>query len=147
MTKSLHERRKVTFRELGALYAVRGMIADGAMTHCAGAYPCNEHIINMSISYGKNGDCGTVSCIGGTMALIMGLDDPGWYVARTNRAYDIFDTMLGGGARRSNSLGGLFFPPIEGPIYYKITAKQMLAAIDNWLATGRAGWKKILATK
>ena len=75
MAKSLHEKRKVTFQELGALYGTRTMMANHVLVHDPQQERVynNEHGFNMA-TQGKQHGCGTVSCIGGTMAFIMGAD-------------------------------------------------------------------------
>lgn len=137
----LNKVRKVAFRELGALYAVRAMIVSGVMTHerdCFSQRTQNAHTLNMGVAGECSYGCGTMSCIGGTMAIIMGLE-PGNYVTGPLGSH-VFD-----GINRSAALEDLFYPPGDMSSYYAITAKQMLAAIDNWLATGKPKWKSVLA--
>jgi hypothetical protein len=152
--KALHEKRKVTFQELGALYAVRGMLKDGVLTHTSSRFPKEgQHSINMEIA-GRNEGCGSVGCIGGNMAFVMG-STALTYVGspRAERHPPLFG-MTGPSAEGnyyggcSRSLVPLFFPIHKNDLsWHTITAKQMLKAIDNWLESGHPRWRQVLTTK
>lgn len=133
--RPLHERRGVTFQELGALLAVRELLKMGELTHVVGR--CSdmsfermsqgEHLFNMCDT-GRESGCGSIGCIGGTMAMIMGLHD-------TTSSYVC-------GPRHSSKLHDLFFP--SNAIWWpEITAAHAVEAIDNWLQTGNPGWDKL----
>ena len=148
MAKSLHEKRKVTFQELGALYGTRTMMANHVLVHDPQQERVynNKHGFNMA-TQGKQHGCGTVSCIGGTMAFIMGAD-PIMYVG-----------MRGKVGTASRVFQDLFYPNVSknycnkwitldsrtnGEGWNKITPAQGVKAIDNWLRTGKPQWLKVL---
>ncbi len=125
-----HTELNITFAELGALLGTRAMLKHKVLVHEPERFPDDDkHIFNMDVSC-RTEDCGSVACIGGTMAMIMGRDD--WnarqYVSHAN-----------GALRR------LFFP-MEGVLnnFSKITPKQSIQAIDNFLTTGEPNWQAIL---
>lgn len=146
-TKPLHERRKVTFQELGAFYAVRAMVAAGVLQYdsSCSAKP-HQHTINMRLA-GEQTECGTIGCIGGNMALVMGIS-PGTYIGHGNtELHPILQGQPMHGVNSitcSRALLSLFFPPTSSPRWRYITAKQMLAAMDNWLKDGKPRWRKVL---
>ena len=119
-----HEELGISFAEYGALIATRTMLACGVLVHGKTVVP-HEHHFNMAVLCKVGGNCGTLSCIGGTMALIMGYDQ--------RRAADYI-------VRSKGELENLFFP--SRPLYRDLTTKQALAAIDNYLTTGQAQWNK-----
>lgn len=144
--KDLHERRKITFQELGALMATRAMLAAGLLEkitklEAIRAPSTRAHQFNMGISCEVHG-CGSVSCIGGTMGLIMGVKSPMSYVGARGQS----GTGANGYAIRSCSLEKLFYPP-NHLNWDKITPDVAVKAIDNWLKTGRAGWSGLLRAK
>lgn len=127
-TKSLHERRGVTYQEMGAFLAVKGMLQEKVLTHARDPWvelKAGDHLINMEVT-GKVKDCGSIGCIGGNMAIVMGRD-PDVYVP----------------AQRGCVLGDLFYPP-DQYVYKRITAAHMLKAMNNWQRTGKPMWKKVL---
>ena len=126
-----HERLDLSFAEFGALLGARTLLATGALVH--GTKPDGKiHAFDMGFAC-RTKDCGSVACIGGTMAQIMGMndDDAVSYVA-DKEAYD--------------PIGKLFYPP-DNIIYETITPRQAIKAIDNFLATGKPLWNKILTKK
>lgn len=135
MIKSLHEKRGVTFQELGALLAVREMLKQGLLEHSLERQQLdkikNKHVFSMGNSGECNTSCGSIGCIGGYMSMIMHPDITGNLYVRNYR---------------SHSLNLLFFPPNEvaGWDWEKITPKQAIKAIDNWLATGKPQWEKVI---
>lgn len=118
----LYKTRGITFQELGALLGTREMLVRKILSGQG------ERVFDMSTACDTHGlSCGTASCIGGTMAMLMGVS-PLDYVREE---------------KQSPHLRSLFFPPIEYG-WNTITAKQGIAAIDNWLKTGDPKWEKIL---
>ena len=131
--KNLHERRGITFAELGALMGTRAMLISGLLKPTNSRWPVSHlHCFNMAVQ-GKQQDCGTVSCIGGTMALIMG-KNPVDYVGAS---LDI--------GQASPAFRELFFPPqIRTTDEWEwITPAIAVKAIDKWLRTGKPGWKAL----
>lgn len=128
-----HEELGLTFAEYGALLGTRAMLAAGALEFEAGAdwVEGNKHRFSMNVSC-KERDCGTVSCIGGTMALIMGLS---WINASK---YVL-------GIANVTTLRDLFFPPgFSHDAYEAVTPEQAVQAIDNYLRTGSPQWDNVL---
>jgi hypothetical protein len=128
--KRLHERRGVSFAEIGALLGTRNLIAAGLLEArtATNFYEPGAHLFDIRVSCRNNDNCGTVSCIGGTMALIMGMD------ADAARGYV-------GTRGHSESLQELFYPDIfyedDGErAWDKVTPAVAVKAIDNWLNTG-----------
>jgi hypothetical protein len=152
--KSLHEKRKVTFQELGAVYAVRGMLQDGVLKHAPNRFPIDgEHAINMEVA-GHQEACGSVGCVGGNMAFVMGFAALTYVGSPSAKRHPPLFGMTGPSAEGnyysgcSRSLVPLFFPSHKNDLsWHTITAKQMLTAIDNWLETGHPRWKHVLTTK
>lgn len=130
MSKHLHDRLHLTFAELGALLATREMLVRGLLVHeeIPDVVP-GQHTFNMSVPC-RQEDCGTVTCIGGTMALIMGCP-PGTYVDCS-----------------PPHLRALFYPePVfqAGVKSYRdITVKQSIMAIDNFLLYGKPRWLDVV---
>jgi hypothetical protein len=133
----LHEKRGITFPEYGALLGTRAMLAAGTLEHGKACHTVplpHEHQFDMNKSCFAYG-CGTVSCIGGTMALIMGMSPS------TARSYV---------SNSSETLRDLFYPQdLHSTKWHRITPRQAVKAIDNWLRTGKPMWKNVLhkATK
>lgn len=132
-----HNDLKISYAEYGALIATRTMIACGALKFMPRCVPqANVHGINMGVTCSVS-ECGSVGCIGGNMGLLMGMapDKASHYV-------------LSMPERRS--LHPLFFPHHDAVaadsygIYEDITATQVLAAVDNFLTTGRPKWATVL---
>lgn len=130
--KHWHEKLRITFRELGALLGTRNMLAANLLEH-DGQYHSDaddSHRFDMSTQCKVNG-CGTISCIGGTMAFIMGIDE-----------IDYVGTGFTHG-NHSPVLRSLFFPtdlPMSVDNWHKITPAQAVKAIDNFLNTGKPNW-------
>lgn len=144
----LHERRRITFQEYGALLATRELLARGDLEFAPGR-DCplpGLHQFNMGTK-GEKYKCGSIGCIGGTMALIMGVNIS-WYV---NSGSDrepgrLFSegTSLNERTMCSQSLGKLFYPPGASSHEWRwITPWIAVKAIDNWLRTGRPAWKSL----
>jgi hypothetical protein len=135
MSLPLHERRKITFAEYGALLGTRAMLVMKALTHTKKRdVTPHKHQFNMAVQC-KLGECGSIGCIGGTMALIMGKSeiDAVEYVGTCNRI-----------GTASKSFKELFFPPSGQDYWEDITPAQSVVAIDNWLKTGKPNWKKAI---
>ena len=136
--KHVHEQRDLSFAELGALLGTREMLRKQLIVHNLDFWKDGSHQFNMNVGCTRDGNCGTVSCIGGTMALIMGMDsaDAADYVR-----YHSVGCKL---AKRP--IASLFFPPENPKLgdWDKITPKQAIKAIDNFLETGRPLWTKVI---
>lgn len=139
-TKPLHEQRGISFAELGALLGTREMlkahIVEENIRGRRYATP-HQHDFNMDISCRTN-ECGSVSCIGGTMGLVMGLDG------------DAAAGYVEGNGSSDAPLNELFFPNHEKGVctkYGTIKPRQAIKAINNWLKTGRPHWKDVLGPK
>lgn len=133
-----HEKLGITFAQLGALLGTRALIAEGYMKHTTTTsyLPVDTvHYINMGVGHCSIGECGSVGCIGGTMALLLGVVGPDRVVGKPYT----FSTFMDHHA----TLRPLFHPPGHRD-YGKITKTQMLQAIDNFLKDGKPRWEKIL---
>lgn len=129
MTEHLHTKLNISFPELGALLGTREMLKLGLLEHTPDkCLQPGKHTFNMDVS-AKMRDCGTIACIGGTMAMLMGMTDTGHIYAY------VIDSDGG--------LHDLFFPPREY-WYGAITAEDTILAIDNFITSGRPQWDTIL---
>lgn len=139
-----HEKLGLTFRELGALLAVRQMLATGVLKYHAwgyydswGAYDKMEdgcHMFNMAEPLTK-AHCGSIGCVAGNMALILG-EDVG-AVLRKGRGYD--------GRTENSNIAELFFPGhtrLVKPDWKTCREKVAVRAIDQFLAGKRPDWIK-----
>lgn len=142
----LHEKRKIRFVELGALLGVREMLRTGVLAF-DGEKECEAsvHKFHMGTS-GEQYSCGTVGCIGGNMAMLMGIKphNYGTYVDERYARDNLVD--YNGNMIRSPSLAPLFYPPL-GLNWDKIGPKQAIKAIDNWLKTGKPKWNAVLGKR
>jgi hypothetical protein len=141
-TKALHEVREITFREHLAVLAVRHALETGVLDMHPVLHPDdvnafdNKHTFHMSCSMDK-AHCGSVGCIGGYMALVMGVN---------SRSYVTDHIKWGHMAEPeacSPSLTPLFFPPL-GRDWPSATPKVAVKAIDNWLKDGNPRWGDLL---
>ena len=143
--KSAHEKLGITFAELGALYGTRALLAAGVLT---GTDECmihddsdtelqyNEiengvHRFNMNVA-AKGQGCASISCIGGTMGLIMGktVGEAHHYVGSFDRRGNSYtDPKV-----HSRPLHALFFPEIDADDWARIKPDQAIEAIDNFLS-------------
>ena len=135
--KSEHERLGITFAEFGALLGTEAMLREHNLQYTPVRYAQDKHShkFNMALSCDFNG-CGTVSCIGGTMALIMGKISPMAYVGHA---------FVSG--NHSPALKPLFFPPrkeLLGVEWDSITPAQALKAIANFKKDRHPRWKQII---
>lgn len=129
-----HERLGLSFAEWIALLGTQEWVAMGAKHNparlCSTPVDPHGHEFNMAWCCLTEG-CGTVSCIGGTMALALG---------KHTWAY------VNGQEARQN-LNRLFYPrTTEGksPNFRSITPAQALRAIYNFRRTGDADWDSVL---
>lgn len=127
-----HSKLGLSFAEFGALLGTRTMLANNAIVDAKGKTgPVDDkHSFNMEITCKTQG-CGSAACIGGTMAQIMGHTAD----QTTDYVYDADD--------QNRPIKALFFPPVNYD-YGKITRAHAVKAIDNFLATGKPLWTKIL---
>ena len=133
-TRHMHEKLGISFQELGALLGVRNMLAAGLMATSTGSDVLNMdlaedkgcHVFDMNYP-GQVIGCGSVACIGGSMAMLMG-KNPRNYVS-TNGS--------------ETKLGPLFWPRNNVVRYRSITQKMAVRAIDNFLNYGDPKWDTI----
>lgn len=132
-----HSKLGLSFAEFGALLGTRTMLANNAVVDANGVEQADEktHKLNMGIPCNIRG-CGSVACIGGTMGQIMGMsaDEASSYVYQR----DPEDSK--------EPIAHLFYPPQKYD-FGKITPAQAIKAIDNFLATGKPNWDKVLPKK
>lgn len=144
----LHEKRGISFAELGALLGTRALLE--MQGEFAKASPKREqkccvmpgvHRLDMGETMRQYG-CGTVGCIGGHMAVILGETDGPAHVPHTRDEKAHRYVMV----KNSNGtpLHNLFFPPFQHDKWYRITPKIAVQAIDNWLKYGDPKWRKLL---
>lgn len=133
-----HKKLGISFAELGALLGTRALLAAEALKHTPyRKTKVGAHLFNMAIICDRDDECGTVSCIGGTMALIMGMD------------HDQAEDYVAGILEGTPTLRPLFYPDHDftdgrAVEYHPITTKQAIAAIDNFLKGRGPQWKKVL---
>lgn len=120
----------VSRAEWSALAAVLGMLERGELCHgneAVGQAFC------MSATFAKD-DCGTIGCIGGYVAMLMGESSPDDYICQY---------------RDSGALTKLYFPrkPDGGllPTLYQVTTEQAAIALRNFLATGEPDWREAIS--
>lgn len=130
-----HSKLKLSFAEFGALLGTRTLLANNAVVDAKGSQRTDEktHKFNMEVACKVSG-CGSVACIGGTMAQIMGME-PDEAVSYVH----LRDPHENG----QIPISRLFFPPQEYD-FGKITPAHAVKAIDNFLATGKPLWNKVL---
>lgn len=145
-----HEKLGITFQELGALLGTRALLASGTLTHVAlGAKTCgykavidpSTHDFTMRYALQQEG-CGTMGCIGGTMAMIM--DHNGisacTYVENGGSPTEDADRIGRYGAMRE-----LFYPPSNTEFNWdRITPAVAVKAIDAFLAGKGVNWKALV---
>lgn len=131
---------KLTKKERAALTAVRDLLDGGLLEYqrdvsgfsrwSLDAVYRIRRFFNMSVAIGE-ADCGTVGCIGGWMAANMGL------TPSQAQAYVY-------GFEGRGKFNELFFPSVDNDTSYaKITPRQAVKAIDNFLKTGNPRWASI----
>lgn len=131
-----HQELGITFAEYGALLGTRAMLVEEVLRFTPEKVTVpNIHAFNMGIACIGH-SCGSVSCIGGTMGLIMGKGRDGADAYTYEHGY--------------HTLGPLFFPGRDRSTvgydvdYNVITPAQAVAAIDNFLNTGKPNWGAVL---
>ena len=151
-----HERLGITFQEFIALLGTQAMLKSRKLRYVNrrkngkyGTYTPKPHVhaFNMNVACNMQ-ECGSVSCIGGTMGIAMGLstDEARAYTDGSFNMRDIY---------RSSSLAPLFFPSEDPTVKYPgetidfdtITMTQALKAIANFLKLGYPRWGKILTSR
>jgi len=133
-----HEKLGISFVELGALLGTRAMLEFKVLEDGKELEVPNKksHLFNMT-QICKTAGCGSIACIGGTMAMIMGLE-PTSYVRNAE-----------------GELKQLFYPhyrtgKLEGIELYswgRIKPAEAIKVIDRFLRTGKAEWQKVLGAK
>lgn len=114
----------ITFAEYGALLGLREMLANGTIANT----PSHEGpIFDMNLTMDMEGSkhCGTIGCIGGYMALIMG------------HSIADADEYVRWGC--SSPLKHLFYPTIDS--YSDITPEIAVEAIDSFLDGKAYDWR------
>lgn len=140
-----HANLPITFAELGALLGTEQMMKHRMIVHAGpdkegySPYPHDDaHEFNMDVTCKVSG-CASVGCIGGTMALIMGLNSSkADYYVRSSTVGQYYKDYIA----HSPALTSLFFPP-RGYDYKKITLPVALKAIKQFRETGTVNWRKI----
>ena len=139
--KQLHEKLGITFAELGALLGTKAMLETAVV---AGTNECmydddrdsvlmaaGIHVFDMNTA-ARTHACGSVSCIGGTMGLIMGKTPVAatTYVGCAEMQHNFYYRYLQGTVLHSPSLHPLFFPrSIAADKWRGVTRQQ--AVMDN----------------
>lgn len=135
-----HEKIPITFAEYGALLGTREMMKEQILRAAKGhSDPVpNEHLFNMNCAM-KFEQCGTIGCIGGHMALILGWRSPYESDAHRGASYHAYMYVDHG---RSKALYDLFYPhPLHE--WEQITPEMAVEAIDNFLEYGDPKWVKV----
>lgn len=132
-----HQDLRITLSQLGALYGVRGLLAnkqvtmhrvtDDKATTLSAAQACvgSKHLFHMSQIFDENQHCGSIGCIGGYMGNILG------------------DGSLVCHQEPGDAFYELFYP-YGVKDWNKITPQHAIKAIDNFLATGKPIWNKVV---
>lgn len=133
MSKHVHEALGISFAELGALLGTRELLKRGWITHVKddpnGGPRDGAHEFHMAIPC-SGGNCGSISCIGGTMGLLMGMDEGD-------------ATRYVGEQDRHSVWHALFFPPNHLD-WNKATPAKAVKAIDNFIKLGKPKWETLL---
>lgn len=138
----IHERLGLTFQEYAALLAVRQLLVSGDIKLTYSNKPCdNGHYFNMAEPLIKgdepNTECGSVGCIGGYMAFVMGMhygDVMDFVNAHTKDEE----------GHQARLIRDLFFPPDDGQFSWNdLTPEMAVEAIDNFIKTGTPQWTSI----
>lgn len=120
----------MTPTEREALIKVRNGLASGEYVHARSRRSKKgKRVFNMDVTHSP---CGTAACIGGWMAMDMGMevgDEVDLYVCEGGHEEDLYN---------------LFFPDDDfGGSYSLITPQQAVHAIDNFLKDGDPRWEEI----
>lgn len=149
-----HEKLGISFAEYGALLGTRAMLAAKVIEHGTQLQP-NKHLFDMGTACTME-RCGSVTCIGGTMGLIM-FDSPTKAQEFVDAAFCDVHAVR---AAPPSIWSELFFPGIvslgqkgkwKGRYtlnYERITPKQAILAIDNFLSgKTKRPWPKAVLKK
>jgi hypothetical protein len=146
-----HTKLGISFPELGALLGTRELLARKVVFDAKGRQYAgrDEHAFNMRVACKVQG-CGSVACIGGTMAQIMGMKPTEANDYVNNYVSNAHDARI----MRSDILSELFFPsskyqriPCAGAWWDDITPAIAVKAIDYLLAHGKVNWDKVMPKK
>ena len=119
----------MTPTERETLIKVRNGLASGDYVHVQDERPAHgKRVFDMDVA---SKTCGTVACIGGWMAMDMGL----------KTVIEVSNYVSSGG--HESDMRGLFFPDIDGN-FSRITPAQAVQAIDNFLQGEDPCWEEIL---
>lgn len=126
---------EITDAEREALLRVRMKLEKGVYRHCITyrqvgdnrAERTDKPLFNMAVALERH-ECGQVGCIGGWMAVEMGLEDAEGYVGGQD-----------GDGTCSAGLYKLFFPP-DTKEWSALSVKQAMRAIDNYLSGSKYPW-------
>lgn len=145
-----HEKLGITFQELGALLGTRALLASGTLTHVAlgvksycskAVVDPSEHDFTMRYALQQNG-CGTMGCIGGTMAMIMSNTDLSACSYVENGGFPSTEETRGDG--RYGAMRELFYPPVGNDFNWdRITPDVAVRAIDLFLAGKAINWRAL----
>jgi len=121
---------KISDAEFGALVKVLGMLERGDLKTVEYGPPTGPFDFNMSCS-GISSECGTVACIGGWVAVLMGRkgDDIARYV---------------NDQESDGVLAPLYWPDEVGAL--DATAPQASVALRNYLTHGEPRWDEAMAS-
>jgi len=143
--KQLHEKLGITFVELGALLGTKAMLEIAVVTgtnecmydddYDSALMAAGIHVFDMNTPASTYA-CGSVSCIGGTMGLIMGKTSEAarTYVGCADLRHNFYYRYPPGTLLHSPSLHPLFFPwSIASHKWRGLTRQRAVKAINNFL--------------
>lgn len=154
-----HEELGITFAEWGALFGFKAIAEAGIVLK---PVPVKEilknsvyaimdqhpgvHFFDMARTCHTQ-ECGSVACIGGTVAMFMRLHDPSAYVTQHDAHRTKLDTLYY--PRWNNGRNVALKAPRgyddDGSLYWeRITPKMAAQAVDNFLRTGTPNWDKVI---
>lgn len=122
--------------EYEALLLVREGLANGKWKHALKGDKDIACGFNMAQAHYEKEGCGTVACIGGWMAVAMGMDN-----MAANAYVGKHEPWSGRSSDRP--IARLFFPPWSST-YENITTEQAVQAIDNFLKEGSPCWADVI---
>lgn len=135
-----HNALGISFREWSALFATWGVLAHNMLPatryspiHTKIPPVSGAHLFDMGTACAVLGACGTVGCIGGNMALAMGMEEA--------HAIEFVYWSGSKGTPSAHRFKDLFFPSPE--TYPYIGPEQAAEAIWNFLRTGDPQWQNI----
>lgn len=133
-TQAVHERIGLSFPEWIAFIGTREWLQTAEHNPGRGVFTPidpHKHEFHMAWACLKEG-CGTVGCIGGTMALALGKDT--WHYVNSQQ-------------ENRPALHRLFYPKLSNgrtPSFRTITPAQAIKAMYNFENTGDANWDDVL---